>query len=59
MKNYSIDQVSNILRKKNIEVNQDKRLVLLPKDKKEVLGNGTWGKLDFLTRMHYSIETKK
>lgn len=60
MKNYTIDKVASILAKKKISVDQSKHLVLIDKEDKrrDVYGNGTWGKLDFLRSQGYSITSK-
>ncbi|MGJ7024991.1 hypothetical protein [Petrimonas sulfuriphila] len=51
-KNYSIDEVLRTLGKKNdCSITTNKEIfVLNGKDRKNDLGNGSWGKIDFLVK---------
>lgn len=52
-KNYSVDEVIRSLqRKQGIIINTKDNTIKISKSQSS-LGNGSWGKLDFLTNSHY------
>lgn len=54
-KNHNVDQCLDSLYRKNIRTKKELKPTQLVIDNSSQLGNGTWGRIDFLRKKGYSF----